>query len=239
MAGEQVITWVGNVTADPELRSTQNGISVASFTVASTPRTFDRTANEWKDGEASFLRCSAWREMADHIGATLKKGMRVIVQGRLSMKNYQDREGNQRTSWELEVDEIGPSLKYATAQVTRAGNGQGGGGQQQAPQQGQGNYGPPQGGYGPPQGQQQAPQQGSYPAPQQQQQQQQQQQPQQGYPPQGQPPQQAQPQQGQPQQQVQPMSQQPQQQPQPGAFQSPADWQQQPQQGAFGDQTPF
>ena len=235
MAGEQVITWVGNLTADPELRSTQNGLSVANFTVASTPRTFDRTANEWKDGEASFLRCSAWREIADHIGATLTKGMRVIVQGRLSMKNYQDREGNQRTAWELEVDEIGPSLKYATAQVTRAGNGQGGGGQQQAPQQGQGSYGPPQGNYGPPQGQQMAPQQGSYPAPQQQMQQPG------GGGMGGQPPQQApqQMQQQQQQQQVQPMSQQPQQQPQPGAFQSPADWQQQPQQGAFGDQTPF
>ena len=237
MAGEQFLLWVGNMTADPEHRTTQNGLSVANFTVASTPRTFDRQANEWKDGEASFLRCSAWRELADHIAATFTKGMRVMVYGRLSMKNYQDREGNQRTAWELEVDEVGPSLKYATAQVTRAGNGQGGG-QQQAPQQGQGNYGPPQGNYGPPQGQQMAPQQGSYPAPQQQQAPPQQQ-PQQGY---QQPPQQAPQQQVQqqpPQQQVQPMSQQPQQQPQPGAFQSPADWQQQPQQGAFGDQTPF
>ncbi|SDQ15178.1 single-strand DNA-binding protein [Curtobacterium sp. UNCCL20] len=127
MAGETVITVVGNLTADPELRYTQNGLAVANFTIASTPRTFDRQANEWKDGDALFLRASVWREFAEHVAGSLTKGSRVIAQGRLRQRSYQDREGQQRTSIELEVDEIGPSLRYATAQVTRAAGGAGGG----------------------------------------------------------------------------------------------------------------
>jgi len=133
MAGETVITVVGNLTADPELRYTQNGLPVANFTIASTPRTFDRQANEWKDGEALFLRASVWREFAEHVAGSLTKGMRVVAQGRLRQRSYQDREGNNRTAIELEVDEIGPSLRYATAQVTRAASG-GGGGQRPAQQ---------------------------------------------------------------------------------------------------------
>ena len=128
MAGETVITVVGNLTADPELRYTQNGLAVANFTIASTPRTFDRQANEWKDGDALFLRASVWREFAEHVAGSLTKGSRVIAQGRLRQRSYQDREGQQRTSIELEVDEIGPSLRYATAQITRAAGGSGGGG---------------------------------------------------------------------------------------------------------------
>lgn len=136
MAGETVITVVGNLTADPELRYTQNGLPVANFTIASTPRTFDRQANEWKDGDALFLRASVWREFAEHVAGSLTKGMRVVAQGRLRQRSYQDREGNNRTSIELEVDEIGPSLRYATAQVTRAASGgAGGGGGQRPPQQ--------------------------------------------------------------------------------------------------------
>jgi single-strand DNA-binding protein len=128
MAGETIITVVGNLTADPELRYTQNGIPVANFTIASTPRTLDRATNEWKDGEALFLRASVWREFAEHVAGSLTKGSRVIATGRLKQRSYQDREGNNRTSIELEVDEIGPSLRYATAQVTRAAGGSGGGG---------------------------------------------------------------------------------------------------------------
>ena len=139
MAGETVITVVGNLTADPELRYTQNGLPVANFTIASTPRTFDRQANEWKDGEALFLRASVWRDFAEHVAGSLTKGMRVVATGRLRQRSYQDREGQNRTAIELEVDEIGPSLRYATAQVTRAassggGGGGGGGGQQARPQ---------------------------------------------------------------------------------------------------------
>jgi single-strand DNA-binding protein len=126
MAGETIITVVGNLTADPELRYTQNGLPVANFTIASTPRTFDRQANEWKDGEALFLRASVWRDFAEHVAGSLTKGMRVIATGRLKQRSYQDREGNNRTAIDLEVDEIGPSLRYATAQVTRTS---GGGGQ--------------------------------------------------------------------------------------------------------------
>ncbi|MFS0792370.1 single-stranded DNA-binding protein [Microbacterium sp. 1P10AE] len=139
MAGETVITVVGNLTADPELRYTQGGLPVANFTIASTPRTFDRQANEWKDGEALFLRASVWREFAEHVAGSLTKGSRVIATGRLKQRSYQDREGNNRTSIELEVDEIGPSLRYATAQVTRAassGGGGGGGAPRQQVQQG-------------------------------------------------------------------------------------------------------
>lgn len=128
MAGETIITVVGNLTADPELRYTQNGLPVANFTIASTPRTLDRQTNEWKDGEALFLRASVWREFAEHVAGSLTKGSRVIATGRLKQRSYQDREGNNRTSIELEIDEIGPSLRYATAQVTRAAGGGGGGG---------------------------------------------------------------------------------------------------------------
>ncbi|MEV7692994.1 single-stranded DNA-binding protein [Microbacterium sp. NPDC089189] len=135
MAGETVITVVGNLTADPELRYTQNGLPVANFTIASTPRNFDRASGEWKDGDALFLRASVWREFAEHVAGSLTKGSRVIATGRLKQRSYQDREGANRTSIELEVDEIGPSLRYATAQVTRAAGGSGGGGGQSRPQQ--------------------------------------------------------------------------------------------------------
>lgn len=120
MAGETVITVVGNLTADPELRYTQNGLAVANFTIASTPRTFDRAKNEWIDGEALFLRASVWREFAEHVAGSLTKGSRVIASGRLKQRSYETKEGEKRTSYELDVDEIGPSLRYATASVTRA-----------------------------------------------------------------------------------------------------------------------
>jgi single-strand DNA-binding protein len=119
MPGETVITVVGNLTADPELRYTQNGLAVANFTIASTPRSFDRASNDWKDGDALFLRASVWREFAEHVAGSLTKGMRVIATGRLRQRSYETKEGEKRTSMELEVDEIGPSLRYATAQVTR------------------------------------------------------------------------------------------------------------------------
>jgi single-strand DNA-binding protein len=133
MAGETVITVVGNLTSDPELRYTQNGLAVANFTIASTPRSFDRASNDWKDGDALFLRASVWREFAEHVAGSLTKGSRVIATGRLKQRSYETKEGEKRTSIELEVDEIGPSLRYATAQVTRAassrdGGGNGGGG---------------------------------------------------------------------------------------------------------------
>src|SRR5437868_2576926 len=136
MAGETTITVVGNLTADPELRFTPSGAAVANFTVASTPRAFDRQTNEWKDGEALFLRCNVWRQAAENVAESLQKGMQVIVQGRLKQRSYETKEGEKRTVYELEVDEIGPSLKFATAKVTKASRqgGQGGGyggGQQQ------------------------------------------------------------------------------------------------------------
>src|SRR6185437_6152170 len=134
MAGETIITVVGNLTADPELRYTQGGLAVANFTIASTPRTFDRAANDWKDGDPLFLRASCWREFAEHVAGSLAKGSRVIASGRLRQRSYQDREGQNRTSIELEVDEIGPSLRYATAQVTRAASGQSSGSQAPASQ---------------------------------------------------------------------------------------------------------
>ena len=146
MAGETVITVVGNLTADPELRFTPNGAAVANFTVASTPRTFDRQSNEWKDGETLFLRCSIWREAAENVAESLTKGMRVIVQGRLKARSYDDRDGNRRTSWELDVDEVGPALRFATAKVTRAQRGGGGGGGFGGGQQGGGFGGAPAGG---------------------------------------------------------------------------------------------
>lgn len=127
MAGETVITVVGNLTADPELRYTQNGLAVANFTIASTPRTFDRASNDWKDGEALFLRASVWREFAEHVAGSLTKGSRVIVTGRLKQRSYETKEGEKRTSFEIEVDEIGPSLRYATAQVTRTSSSREGG----------------------------------------------------------------------------------------------------------------
>lgn len=128
MAGDTVITVVGNLTADPELRFTPSGAAVANFTVASTPRTFDRQSNEWKDGEALFLRCNIWRDAAENVTESLTKGTRVIVQGRLKQRSYETREGEKRTVVELEVDEIGPSLRYANAKVNRASRGSGGGG---------------------------------------------------------------------------------------------------------------
>jgi single-strand DNA-binding protein len=134
MAGETIITVVGNLTADPELRYTQGGLPVANFTIASTPRSFDRAANEWKDGEALFLRASVWREFAEHVAGSLTKGSRVIATGRLKQRSYETKEGEKRTSIELEIDEIGPSLRYATAQVTRAAGGGSGGGGQSRPQ---------------------------------------------------------------------------------------------------------
>jgi len=128
MAGETVITVVGNLTSDPELRYTQNGLAVANFTIASTPRSFDRAANDWKDGDALFLRASVWREFAEHVAGSLTKGSRVIATGRLKQRSYETKEGEKRTSIELEVDEIGPSLRYATAQVTRTSSSREGGG---------------------------------------------------------------------------------------------------------------
>jgi single-strand DNA-binding protein len=125
MAGETVITVVGNLTSDPELRYTQNGLAVANFTIASTPRNFDRASNDWKDGEALFLRASVWREFAEHVAGSLTKGSRVIATGRLKQRSYETKEGEKRTSIELEIDEIGPSLRYATAQVSRAAGGAG------------------------------------------------------------------------------------------------------------------
>ena len=130
MAGETVITVVGNLTDDPELRFTPSGAAVANFTVASTPRTLDRQTNEWKDGDALFLRCSIWRQAAENVAESLTRGMRVIVSGRLRQRSYETKEGEKRTVVELDVEEIGPSLKYATAKVTKANRpgGQGGGG---------------------------------------------------------------------------------------------------------------
>ena len=141
MAGETVITVVGNLTADPEMRTTRNGSTVANFSIAATPRVFDKQSNQWVDGDALFLRCSAWRDLATHCAQSLSKGMRVIAQGRLQQRSYQAQDGSNRTVIELQVDEIGPSLKYATAQVQKMqsggyqGNANGGGYQQ--PQQAQ------------------------------------------------------------------------------------------------------
>ncbi|MEU2228296.1 single-stranded DNA-binding protein [Streptomyces sp. NPDC018347] len=135
MAGETVITVIGNLVDDPELRFTPSGAAVAKFRVASTPRTFDRQTNEWKDGESLFLTCSVWRQAAENVAESLQRGMRVIVQGRLKQRSYEDREGVKRTVYELDVDEVGPSLRNATAKVTKtAGGGRGG-------QGGQGGYG--------------------------------------------------------------------------------------------------
>ena len=135
MANENSVTLVGNLTDDPELRFTPSGAAVANFTVASTPRFLDKQTNEWKDGDALFLSCSVWRQAAENVAESLQKGMRVVVQGRLKARSYETREGEKRTVFEIEVEEVGPSLKFATAKVTRAtrgggGGGYGGGGQQ-------------------------------------------------------------------------------------------------------------
>ena len=159
MAGDTVITVIGNLTADPELRWTQSGAAVADFTVASTPRTYDRNAGEWRDGDTLFMRCSVWRETAENVAESLRKGMRVIVQGRLTQRSYDTQQGERRTVVELQVDEVGPSLRRARAQVTRTAPSGGGGyqsdnrgqqqgGYQQAAPQGGGGYGGGQGGYG-------------------------------------------------------------------------------------------
>jgi single-strand DNA-binding protein len=128
MAGETTVTVVGNLTADPELRFTPSGAAVASFTIASTPRTFDRTSNEWKDGDALFLRCSIWRQAAENVAESLQRGMRVVAQGRLKQRSFETREGEKRTVVEMDVDEVGPSLRYATAKVNRTQRGSSSGG---------------------------------------------------------------------------------------------------------------
>jgi single-strand DNA-binding protein len=133
MAGETTITVIGNLTNDPELRFTPSGSAVANFTIASTPRTFDRQSNEWKDGETLFLRASVWREAAENVAESLTKGTRVIVSGRLKSRSYETKEGEKRTVIELEVDEIGPSLRYANAKVNRT--------QRSGAQGGQGGFG--------------------------------------------------------------------------------------------------
>ena len=119
MANDTVITVVGNLTADPELRYTQNGVAVANFTIASTPRTFDRQSNEWKDGETLFMRCSVWRDAAENVAESLQRGMRVIVTGRLKSRQYETREGEKRTVFEVDVQEVGPSLRNATAKINK------------------------------------------------------------------------------------------------------------------------
>ncbi|MFG3202346.1 single-stranded DNA-binding protein [Streptomyces sp. NPDC048192] len=156
MAGETVITVIGNLVDDPELRFTPSGAAVAKFRVASTPRTFDRQTNEWKDGESLFLTCSVWRQAAENVAESLQRGMRVIVQGRLKQRSYEDREGVKRTVYELDVEEVGPSLRNATAKVTKTaggarggqggyggGGGQGGGGWGAGPGGGQQGGGAP------------------------------------------------------------------------------------------------
>ena len=128
MAGETLITVVGNLTGDPELRFTPSGAAVANFTIASTPRNFDKQSNEWKDGDTLFLSCSIWRQAAENVAESLQKGMRVVAQGRLKQRSYETREGEKRTVVELDVEEVGPSLKYATAKVARVQRSGGGGG---------------------------------------------------------------------------------------------------------------
>jgi single-strand DNA-binding protein len=148
MAGETTITVVGNLTDDPELRFTPSGAAVAKFRIASTPRTLDRQSNEWKDGEPLFLACNIWRDAAEHVAESLQRGARVIVQGRLRQRSYETREGEKRTVYELEVDEIGPSLRYATAKVQRVSRSGGGGGGFGASGGGGGNRQPSGGGGG-------------------------------------------------------------------------------------------
>ena len=156
MANETVITVIGNLTADPELKFTPSGSAVANFTIASTPRTFDKQSNEWKDGEALFLRSAVWREAAENVAETLTKGTRVIAQGRLKSRSYDTKEGERRTVMELEIDEIGPSLQFASAKVTRTQRSGGGGNRAPQPQQSVpqrpagGSPQPQQGGWNPP-----------------------------------------------------------------------------------------
>jgi single-strand DNA-binding protein len=145
MAGDTVITIIGNLTGDPELRFTPSGAAVANFTVASTPRQFDRTSNDWKDGETLFMRCSVWRDAAENVAESLQRGTRVLVSGRLKSRSYETKEGEKRTVVEMDVDEVGPSLKYATAKVNRTQRGTGGGGFNGG---GQGNAGQSSGGQG-------------------------------------------------------------------------------------------
>jgi single-strand DNA-binding protein len=128
MAGETIITVVGNLTDDPELRFTPSGAAVANFTVASTPRNFDKQTNEWKDGDSLFLRCAVWRQAAENVAESLQRGNRVVVHGRLKQRSYETKEGEKRTVYEMDVEEVGPSLKYATAKVTKTQRGGGGGG---------------------------------------------------------------------------------------------------------------
>ena len=157
MAGETQITLVGNLVDDPELRFTNSGAAVASFRVASTPRTFDRQSGEWKDGESMFLTCSVWRQYAENVAESLQRGMRVIVQGRLRQRSYETREGEKRTVFEVDVEEVGPALRSATAKVTKTqrqggGFGGGGGGGFGGGQPQGGGYGNQGGGFGGPQG---------------------------------------------------------------------------------------
>jgi single-strand DNA-binding protein len=128
MAGETVITVIGNLVDDPELRYTPSGAAVAKFRIASTPRTFDRESNQWKDGEALFLTCSVWRQYAENVAESLSRGTRVIVQGRLKQRSYETREGEKRTVFELDVEEVGPALRFSTAKLNKSGSGGGGGG---------------------------------------------------------------------------------------------------------------
>jgi single-strand DNA-binding protein len=147
MAGETQITVIGNLTADPELRFTPSGAAVANFTVASTPRTFDRQSNEWKDAETLFMRCSVWREAAENVAESLQRGARVIVSGRLVSRSWDDKEtGQKRSVMEMQVDEVGPSLRYATAKVNKTQRGGGGGGGFGGGGQGGGGFGGGQGG---------------------------------------------------------------------------------------------
>jgi single-strand DNA-binding protein len=146
MAGDTIITVIGNITGDPELRFTPSGAAVANFTVASTPRQFDRQSNEWKDGETLFMRCSVWRDAAENVAESLARGTRVIVSGRLKSRSYETKEGEKRTVVEMEVDEVGPSLRYATAKVNRTQRGGGGGGFGGQQGGGSGGFGGQQGG---------------------------------------------------------------------------------------------
>jgi single-strand DNA-binding protein len=141
MAGETVITIIGNLVDDPELRFTPSGAAVANFRVASTPRTFDRQSGEWRDGETLFLSCSVWRQAAENVAESLQKGMRVVVQGRLKQRSFETREGEKRTVFELDVDEVGPSLRNATAKVTKTTRSGGGGGGYGGGSGGGGGYG--------------------------------------------------------------------------------------------------
>lgn len=170
MAGETVVTVIGNLTEDPNLRHTNTGVPVASFTVASTPRVFDRESNSWKDGDALFLRCSVWRDVAENVADSLTKGSRVIVQGRLKQRSYNDAQGNPRTVFELDVEEVGVSLRYHTAKPVRAQRGSGGGNFGGGQNFGGNNQGwaQPQNqntGFGQQEGYGQAPQSGGYAAP--------------------------------------------------------------------------